>query len=157
MRAANEGYEAGTVLYMALELSSKTWKVAFSDGTKVRKVNVDARDRSGLLAHIERSKSAFKMASDVGVVSCHEAGRDGHWIVRWLRSQDIDANEIDASSIEVKQGRKHVKTDRVDVEKLLDLLMRYYAGFRRAFSTVPVPSMDDEAGQRLHRQWSRLT
>ena len=156
MRAANEGYEAGTVLYMALELSSKTWKVAFSDGTKVRKVNVDARDRSGLLAHIERAKSAFKMASDVGVVSCHEAGRDGHWIVRWLRSQDIDANEIDASSIEVKQGRKHVKTDRVDVEKLLDLLMRYYAGFRRAFSTVRVPSMDDEAGQRLHRQWSRL-
>ena len=88
MRAANKGYEAGTVLYMALELSSKTWKVAFSDGTKIRKTNVDGRDR-------------------------------------------------------------------VDVEKLLDLLMRYYAGFRRAFSTVRVPSMDDEAGQRLHRQWSR--
>lgn len=156
MRAANEGYEAGTVLYMALELSSKTWKVALSDGAKIRKTNVDGRDRAGLLAQIERSKSAFKMSSDVGVVSCHEAGRDGHWIVRWLRSEGIDAKEIDASSIEVKQGRKHVKTDRVDVEKLLDLLMRYYAGFRRAFSTVRVPSMDDEAGQRLHRQWSQL-
>jgi len=67
MRAANEGYAAGTVLCMALELSSKSWKVAFSDGAKIRKTNVDGRDRAGLLAQIERSISAFKMSSDVGV------------------------------------------------------------------------------------------
>ena len=49
-------------------------------------------------------------------------------------------------------GRKHVKTDRVDVEKLLDLLLRYCLGFRQAFRVVRVPSEEAEAGQRLHRE-----
>jgi transposase len=40
----------------------------------------------------------------------------------------------------------------VDVEKLLDLLMRYCSGFRRAFRLVRVPSVEAEAGQRLHRE-----
>ena len=156
MRAANAGYERTDVLYMALELSSKTWKVAFSNGSKVRKMNIDARNRSELLEQISQAKAVFGYADSVLVKSCHEAGRDGHWIVRWLRAEGVEAMEIDASSIEVKQGRKHVKTDRVDVEKLLDLLMRYDAGFRRAFSVVRVPSVDDEAGQRLHREWNNL-
>jgi transposase len=40
----------------------------------------------------------------------------------------------------------------VDVEKLLDLLLRYCLGFRRAFRVVRVPSEEAEAGQRLHRE-----
>ena len=60
--------------------------------------------------------------------------------------------EIDSSSIETPRGRKHVKTDRIDVEKLLDLLLRYCLGFRQAFRVVRVPSEEAEAGLRLHRE-----
>ncbi len=46
-----------------------------------------------------------------------------------------------------------MKTDRVDVEKLLDLLIRHHCfGLRKAFRVVRVPSTAAEAGQRLHRE-----
>ena len=86
------------------------------------------------------------------MVVCFEAGRDGHWIYRWLKAEGFKVLEIDSSSIETARGRKHVKTDRVDVEKLLDLLLRYCLGFRKAFRIVRVPSEEAEAGQRLHRE-----
>jgi transposase len=91
------------------------------------------------------------------VVCCYEAGRDGHWIHRWLSAEGFEVLEIDSSSIEQARGRKHVKTDRVDVEKLVDLLLRYCSGFRRAFRVVRVPSEEAEAGQRLHREDEFLT
>ena len=93
------------------------------------------------------------MPADAPVVCCFEAGRDGHWIYRWLVSEGFEVLEIDSSSIETPRGRKHVKTDRVDVEKLLDLLIRHYCfGLRKAFRVVRVPSAAAEAGQRLHRE-----
>jgi transposase len=69
-----------------------------------------------------------------------------------LSAEGFKVLEIDSSSIETARGRKHVKTDRVDVEKLLDLLLRYCLGFRQAFRVVRVPSEEAEAGQRLHRE-----
>jgi len=83
---------------------------------------------------------------------CFEAGRDGHWIYHWLIAEGFEVLEIDSSSIETPRGRKHVKTDRIDVEKLLDLLLRYCLGFRQAFRVVRVPSEEAEAGLRLHRE-----
>ena len=47
----------------------------------------------------------------------------------WLKSQGVHNIVIDASSIEVERGRR-VKTDRVDGDKLLALLMGYHAGER---------------------------
>ena len=46
-----------------------------------------------------------------------------------------------------------MKTDRVDVEKLLDLLIRHHCfGLRKAFRVVRVPCAAAEAAQRLHRE-----
>ena len=39
-----EGSATAPVLYMALELSNKTWRLAFSDGAKRRQVTVPAAD-----------------------------------------------------------------------------------------------------------------
>jgi transposase len=153
MQAAQaKGYEAGTVLYMAMELSNKKWKLGFSNGSQLRRKSVESRDRSQLLEEVLQAKRKLGLASTVPVVCCFEAGRDGHWMHRWLSAEGFEVLEIDSSSIEQARGRKHVKTDRVDVEKLLDLLMRYCSGFRRAFRVVRVPSVDAEAGQRLHRE-----
>jgi transposase len=147
-----QGYEVGTVLYMAMELSNRSWKLGFSNGQKMRRKTVDARDRERLVAEVALAKRKLGLAQAARVVVCFEAGRDGHWIYRWLCSQGYEVLEIDSSSIETARGRKHVKTDRVDVEKLLDLLLRYCLGFRRAFSVVRVPSVAAEADQRLHRE-----
>jgi transposase len=137
---------------MAMELSNRSWKLGFSDGTKQRRKSIEARDRAQLLAEVAQAKAKFGLADQARVVCCFEAGRDGHWLYRWLVSEGFEALEIDSASIEKPQGRKHVKTDRVDVAKLLDLLLRYCLGFRRAFRVVRVPDEAAEAAQRLHRE-----
>lgn len=154
MQAAQvKAYEVGTVLYMAMELSNSKWKLGFGNGSKLRHKSIGARDRDRLLEEVALAKQKLKLPEEAQVVCCFEAGRDGHWIYRWLESAGFEVLEIDSSSIETARGRKHVKTDRVDVEKLLDLLIRHYClGLRQAFSVVRVPSVAAEAGQRLHRE-----
>jgi transposase len=115
-----------------------------------------ARDRARLLEEVQQAKRRLAAKPDARVVVCYEAGRDGHWIYHWLRSEGFEVLEIDSSSIEMARGRKHVKTDRVDVVKLLDLLLRYAHGYRQAFSVVRVPSRAAEAAQRLHREDEHL-
>ena len=154
MQAAQvKGYEVNAVLYMAMELSNSKWKLGFGNGSKLRRKSIDARDRQRLLEEVALAKSKLKLPADAKVVCCFEAGRDGHWIYRWLESEGFEVLEIDSSSIETARGRKHVKTDRIDVEKLLDLLIRHCCfGLRKAFRVVRVPSVMAEAGQRLHRE-----
>jgi transposase len=137
---------------MAMELSNSSWKLGFSNGQRMRRKSIEARDRCRLVAEVQLAKQKLSLEQGARVVVCFEAGRDGHWIYRWLSTEGFEVLEIDSSSIEAPQGRKHVKTDRVDVEKLLDLLMRYYHGFRKGFRIVRVPSEEAEAGQRLHRE-----
>lgn len=154
MQAAQvKAYEVGTVLYMAMELSNSKWKLGFGNGAKLRRKSIEARGRKRLLEEVALAKAKLKLPQEAQVVCCFEAGRDGHWIYRWLESEGFEVLEIDSSSIETARGRKHVKTDRVDVEKLLDLLIRYHClELRKAFSVVRVPSVSAEAGQRLHRE-----
>jgi transposase len=154
MQAAQiRGYEAGTVLYMAMELSNSKWKLGFGNGAKIRCKSIDARDRRRCVAEVVLAKLKLKLPADTRVVCCFEAGRDGHWIYRWLESEGFEVLEVDSSSIETARGRKHVKTDRIDVQKLLDLLIRHYCfGLRKAFRVVRVPGVAAEAGQRLHRE-----
>jgi transposase len=158
MQAAQvKAYEVGTVLYMAMELSNSRWKLGFGNGAKLRRKSIKARDRKCLLEEVALAKAKLKLPGEARVVCCFEAGRDGHWIYRWLESAGFEVLEVDSSSIETARGRKHVKTDRVDVEKLLDLLIRHYClGLRQAFSVVRVPSVAAEAGQRLHREDEHL-
>lgn len=147
-----QAYEAGTVLYMAMELSNSKWKLGFSNGQRMRRKSIDARDRQRLVEEVDLAKHKLGLEPEARVMVCFEAGRDGHWIYRWLSAEGFEVLEIDSSSIEAPRGRKHVKTDRVDVEKLLDLLLRYCLGFRQAFRVVRVPPEEAEAAQRLHRE-----
>lgn len=151
-----QGYEHEAVLYMAMELSNSSWKLGFSNGERVRRKSIAARDRARLIEEVQLAKQKLGLERDANVVACFEAGRDGHWIYRWLSAEGFRVLEIDSSSIETARGRKHVKTDRVDVEKLLDMLIRYCLGFRKAFRIVRVPSEEAEAGQRLHREDENL-
>ena len=147
-----QGYEVEAVLYMAMELSNSSWKLGFSNGRQIRRKSIEARNRVRLIKEVRLAKHKLGLEQEARVVVCFEAGRDGHWIYRWLSAEGFKVLEIDSSSIETPRGRKHVKTDRIDVEKLLDLLLRYCLGFRKAFRIVRVPSEEAEAGQRLHRE-----
>jgi len=73
-------------LYMAVELSSGTWKLAFTVGLgqKPRLKTVTARSTLSLLLEIKAAKKRFGLPEDAPVLSCYEAGRDGFWLHRFL-------------------------------------------------------------------------
>ena len=43
--AQNLGYEVGTVLYIAMELSKRSWNLGFSNGQRHRRKSIEARNR----------------------------------------------------------------------------------------------------------------
>ncbi len=151
-----ETQAAGQTLYMALELSNRKWKLGFSDGSKWRQRTITAGDQTAVLAEIAVAKEKFGLGEDGPGRSCYEAGRDGFWLHRWLCSVGIANDVVDSASIEVKRRARQVKTDRVDVEKLVGLLLRYHGGERKALSIVHVPSVTEEDDRRLHRERGRL-
>jgi len=153
---AIQAYCAVAVLYMALELSARKWVVLFSDGVQRRRVTVDAGDKAGLVAQIALAKAKLAVAAQAKVISCYEAGRDGFWLHRWLHSVGVDNRVIDPASIEVPQRAKRVKTDRVDVEQLMQLLVRWHSGQRCNWHEVRVPTVEQEDERRLQRERGRL-
>jgi transposase len=113
-------------LYVALELSKKSWKLAFSDGSarRPRVVAVPARDWDRFEAEVAKAKERFGLASEVPVRSCYEAGRDGFWIHRVLLHRGTDNIVVDPASIEVNRRSRRAKTDRLDAVKLVSQLIR---------------------------------
>jgi transposase len=64
---------------------------------------------------------------------------------------------VDPASIEVKRRGKRVKTDRLDAGKLLEMLIRYWVyGEHKTWSVLRIPSEDEEAARRPHRERERL-
>jgi transposase len=151
-----EGNAKVPVLYMALELSDKTWKVVFGDGVRRRQVAVPAADLAKLACAVAKAKERFEMPASARVVSCYEAGRDGFWLHRHLRGVGIENEVVDSSSIEVSRRLRRAKTDRLDGDRLLAKLVRYHAGEREGWSVLRVPGIEDEDARRLHRELARL-
>jgi len=135
-------------------LSKSKWKLGFSTGLgqNPRRRTIDAGDLLALRQEIETAKRRFGLAADAPVKGCYEAGRDGFWLHRYLLEQEIENLVVDSASIEVDRRAKRAKTDRIDVEKLLNMLIRYHSGEERVWRVVHVPSIEAEDLRHLHRQ-----
>ena len=144
------------VLYVAFELANSTWKMACSDGSKLRHVTVNAGDLAQVQGAIIGARRHFAMGDEVHAVSCYEAGRDGFWLHRYLHSCGIDNVVVDSASLEVDRRLRRTKTDRVDAGKLLRMLVRYHGGEKRLWRVVRVPSREDEDARHLHRELEAL-
>jgi transposase len=146
--------KSGKTLYVAFELGWNEWKLAFgteaADNPRIRVVS--GRNTDAVLGEIAKAKSKFKLPSDARVVCCYEAGRDGHWLYRFLTANGMVCHEVDSASIEVDRRQRRAKTDRLDAEKLLSMLIRFENGEKRVWRTVRVPSEADEARRHLHRE-----
>ena len=146
------------VLYMAMELSKRWWKLGFGvNARRCSKVSVQAGALGDLLAQISKAKRRFALADSARVLSCYEAGRDGFWIHRALASHQIENVVVDPASIEVNRRRRRAKTDRLDVERLLKGLVTYHEHDRDTWAVVRVPSAAAEDERRVHRELDRLT
>ncbi len=141
-------------LLMSIELGRQQWTLGFTTGVgqrpRRRTLATAAWDRLG--DEIAAAKTRFGLAAHAPVVSCYEAGRDGFWIHRYLMRLGVENLVVDSSSIEVNRRARRAKTDRMDVEKLLAMLLRYVGGERTVWRIVRVPSEADEHRRQLHRE-----
>jgi transposase len=156
--APTAGSDVAT-LYVALELSLKSWVVALrsSASEKVSVKPLAARDCAALFALIDREQAKLYTtgAREVRVVSCYEAGRDGFWLHRRLLEHGVENLVVDAASVAVPQHARRRKTDRLDVRMLLRelmALMRHESDCR----VLQVPTPADEDERQLGRERQQL-
>jgi transposase len=140
-------------LYVAFELSAKTWRLAMTTdrGERPRHYTVAGGDVGAVLEKLARARAAWQLPADAEVRSCYEAGRDGFWLHRWLTAHGILNVVVDAASIERTGRAKHVKTDRIDAEALLRLVIDWREG-RKRVRIVRVPSVAEEDARQPDRE-----
>ena len=147
-------------VFVALELSRSKWLVGVGTPQKwaVRRHQVGGGDLDGLLALLSRVAAGEEKRSGLPakVHVCFEAGRDGHWLYRALKSAGYDAYEIEPASVAVDRRARRVKSDGVDVDKLVRTLARFVRGELDACRMVEVPSEAEEDAKRPHREYERL-
>src|SRR2546428_119516 len=146
------------VLFVAFELSEKTWKLGFTTGhgQKPRERTVTARHHEHVLNEIAQAKRRLGLPETAPVVSGYEAGREGFWLHRFLQAQGTTNHVVDPSAIEVNRRRRRAKSDGLDVRKLLSMLMRYHHGERQVWQVIKVPAVEAEDHRHLHRDLETL-
>lgn len=155
---AHRPESTAAALYVAIELSTKEWLLTMSttpDGRRQR-VRVAPGDRPALERALVEGKRRAGLAAAAPVRSCYEAGRDGFWPHRCLTALGVSNLVVDSSSIEVPRRLRRAKTDRLDGEKLLRLLLRHGGGERGMWQVVHVPTREVEDARHASRGLTTL-
>src|SRR5260221_9105945 len=143
--AAPAGCEYATV-YIAFELSKSKWQlgVMTPGAEKMSRYRIEGGNLAELSSVLARARAkAEQLGKPVRILSCYEAGLDGHWLHRWLSQHGVINHEIDPSSIEVNRRARRAKTDRIDLEKLMRAFLAHLRGEPRVCSIVHVPAVGD--------------
>lgn len=145
-----------TTCFMAIELSKAKWLVGvltpLSDKISLRSIPCGAVQ--SLIEIIDQTldKVSRTTGRPARIVSCYEAGYDGFWLHRVLDARGVTNHVIDAASLLVSRKARRAKTDRLDAEKLVRVLMAFWRGEPKVCSVVQPPSVDEEDAKRLHRE-----
>jgi transposase len=144
-------------IFVSLELSRSNWLITSlspGNGEKMSKHSVAAGDLKALLgrfAELQR-KALMRTGKSYPIITIHEAGLDGFWIHRALQKEGIESHVVDAASIAAPRRRRRAKTDKIDGEALLRVLLAYKRGEPRVCSVVIAPTPEEEDRRRLCRE-----
>ena len=117
-------------LIAVIEMSLSSWLVAgIVPGVERQPLKKLAVDESALLKLLHRwRKEAEKAGRRIErIVVAFEAGRDGFWLARWLKTRGIDAHVIHAASVAVSREHRRAKTDRLELRAIQTRLSRLAA------------------------------
>jgi transposase len=146
-------------VYIAWELSKADWKLGIlvPGAQKMSRFAIKGGDLAAVRARLAAARArAGKSGLPVRILSCYEAGFDGHWLHRWLKDQGVVSHEIDPSSIEVNRRARRAKTDRIDLDRIMRAFLAHLRGEPQACSIVHVPSPEEEDAKRGNRERERL-
>jgi transposase len=141
-------------LYVAFELGWTTWKLGFCTrlDEKAWGATIEARDIGALKKSIAKAQARFGVSRTCPIASCYEAGRDGFWLDRLLKQMGVTNVVVDSGSIKVDRRARRAKTDRLDAEDLLTMLVRHLAGEPKVWHVVHVPTAAEEDARHLQRE-----
>jgi transposase len=141
-------------LYVAFELGWTTWKLGFCTrlDEKAWGATIEARDIGALKKSIVKAQARFGVSRTCPIASCYEAGRDGFWLDRLLKQMGVTNVVVDSGSIKVDRRARRAKTDRLDAEDLLTMLVRHLAGEPKVWHVVHVPTAAEEDARHLQRE-----
>ncbi|WP_292437180.1 hypothetical protein [Mesorhizobium sp.] len=137
-------FDQDTTLIAVIEMSQSSWLVAgivpVIERHPLKKLAVDEEALLRLLQrwHDEAVRAGRKIER---IAVAFEAGRDGFWLARWLRTRNIEAHVIHPTSVAVSREHRRAKTGRLDTE----LLKRAFLGWLRGSPT--------NAPWRRSRRW----
>jgi len=156
-----EPEEFKNTLFLAMELSRATWLMATFAPRLGDKISVhaipggDTKRLLELIGHLQL-KLRGKGVGRVRTVCCYEAGYDGFWLHRVLVNHGVENHVLDAASLPIDRRAKHIKTDNIDVKRLLRAIVGFVQGDPQSCRVVRVPTPEEEDARRLHRERQRL-
>jgi transposase len=144
-------------IFVSLELSRSTWLITSlspGNGEKMSRHSVAAGDIAALLARFAelQRKALARTGTSYPIITIQEAGLDGFSLHRVLRQQGIESHVVDAASVAVPRRRRRAKTDKIDGEALLRVLLAYKRGEPRVCSMVVAPTPEEEDRRRICRE-----
>jgi transposase len=151
--------EQDNTLIAVIEMSLSKWLVAAIvpgiERRPLKKLEADPEMLFKLL-HQWRNETRRAGCEVKRVVVAYEAGRDGFWLARWLRTRTVEAYVIHSSSVAVSREHRRAKTDRLDTELLMRAFIGWLRGEKRHCSMVAIPTIEEEDARRPNRERDNL-
>jgi transposase len=151
--------EQDRTLIAVIEMSQSSWLVAgIVPGIERQPLKKLAPDEAALLRLLQRWRDeAGKSGRTITRIAvAYEAGRDGFWLARWLRSRGIEAHVIHSTSVAISREHRRAKTDRLDTAMLLRVFLGWLRGERGHCGMVAVPTIEEEDAKRPNRERESL-
>src|SRR5579863_5497775 len=146
-------------LIAVIEMSLSNWLVAgIVPGLDRHPLKKLGADEDALLALLQRWRDeAVKAGRTITRIAvAFEAGRDGFWLARWLRSHGVEAFVIHSTSVAVSREHRRAKTDRLDTELLKRAFLGWLRGERNHCKMVAIPTLAQEDAKRPNRERESL-
>jgi len=153
MTSTDAATEARETVYVAIELSKKTWVLGIAHPDRDRP-SIHRVSGGNIAELVSRLRVAAR--NNRRILVCYEAGYDGFWLARALAKMGIECRVLDPASIQVNRRARRVKTDRIDVLALLRALIATDRGERHVCAIARAPSIEEEDARRSHRERQRL-
>ncbi|HEX4186210.1 MAG TPA: IS110 family transposase [Stellaceae bacterium] len=144
-----------STLIAVIEMSQQSWLVgAIVPGVERHPLKKLTPDEDELLRLLHRWRDEATKAGRTirRIAVAFEAGRDGFWLARWLRTRGIEAYVIHASSVAVSREHRRAKTDRLDVELLKRAFLGWLRGERDHCKMAAIPTLEAEDARRPGRE-----
>jgi transposase len=152
-------FDQSRTLVAVIEMGQSSWLVSSIapgiDRQPLKKLDADENALLRLL-HRWKGEAEGRGAKVERIVVAFEAGRDGFWLARWLRSRRIEAYVMHASSVAVSREHRRAKTDRLDTELLKRAFLGWLRSERNHCKMVAIPTLGEEDAKRPSRERENL-